>query len=114
MAQWGWSEASGDAREPTSPYFAAFLSSLKRLRNIADNPQCAVVVDRYDDDWSQLGWVMMRGRAEILDSGDEHEWAQDSLRLRYGSYLEMDLAGLPVVAIRIERVARWGNLAPTS
>jgi PPOX class probable F420-dependent enzyme len=88
--------------------------SLKRLRNIADNPRCAVVVDRYDDDWSQLGWVMMRGRAEILDGGDEHARAQDALRQRYGPYREMELAGLPVVAIRIERVARWGNLAPTS
>lgn len=87
--------------------------SLKRLRNIADNPQCAVVVDRYDDDWSQLGWVMMRGQAEILESGAEHERAQEALRVRYGPYREMDLAGLPVVAIRIERVARWGNLAPT-
>ena len=87
--------------------------SLKRLRNIADNPRCAVVVDRYDDDWSQLGWVMMRGRAEILESGDEHARAQDALRERYVPYRKMELSGLPVVAIRIERVARWGNLVPT-
>jgi len=87
--------------------------ALKRLRNIADNPQCAVVVDRYDDDWRQLGWVMMRGRAEILDSGDEHARVQDALRARYVPYRKMELAGLQVVAIRIERVARWGNLVPT-
>ena len=35
---------------------------LKRLRNIAENPSAAVVVDRYDDDWTRLGWVMLRGR----------------------------------------------------
>ena len=37
---------------------------LKRLRNIAQNPAVAVVVDRYDEDWRQLGWVMLRGHAE--------------------------------------------------
>ena len=49
------------------------LSSLglKRLRNIAENPAVAVVVDRYDEDWARLGWVMLRGRAEILSAGIE-------------------------------------------
>jgi len=28
---------------------------LKRLRNIAENPKVAVVVDRYDENWSLLG-----------------------------------------------------------
>ncbi len=41
---------------------------LKRLRNIAANNQVAVVVDHYDDDWSQLGWVMLRGPAEIIET----------------------------------------------
>ena len=43
--------------------------SLKRLRNIAANPSVAFVADRYDEDWSRLGWVMLRGRAEILEAG---------------------------------------------
>jgi len=38
---------------------------LKRLRNILENPQTAFVVDRWDEDWRRLGWVMLRGRAEI-------------------------------------------------
>ncbi len=36
---------------------------LKRLRNIAENPRVAVLVDRYDEDWRRLGWVMLRGTA---------------------------------------------------
>ena len=45
---------------------------LKRLRNIAENPAVALVADYYDDrDWSLLGWVMLRGRAEILPTGPE-------------------------------------------
>src|SRR5262245_25200648 len=44
-------------------------TALKRLRNIADNPAVAVVVDRYDEDWTMLGWVMLRGAAAILREG---------------------------------------------
>ena len=49
---------------------------LKRLKNIAQNPAVAVVVDRYEEDWGQLGWVMLRGHAEILIDGREHDQAQ--------------------------------------
>src|SRR6266699_2647288 len=56
---------------------------LKRVRNILDNPQAAFVVDRYDEDWSRLGWVMLRGAAEILASGAEHDRAQARIVARY-------------------------------
>lgn len=83
---------------------------LKRLRNIAENDQVAVIVDRYDDDWSQLGWVMLRGPAEIVETGPDHAAAQAALKTRYPQYRAMQLAGLPVIAIRIARVTRWGCL----
>jgi PPOX class probable F420-dependent enzyme len=84
---------------------------LKRLRNIAENPAVAVVVDRYDDDWTRLGWVMLRGRAEILTAGAEHARAQELLRGRYPQLNEMHIASLPVIAVRVERLTSWGNLA---
>jgi PPOX class probable F420-dependent enzyme len=85
--------------------------ALKRLRNIAANPSVAFVADRYDEDWSRLGWVMLRGRAEILDGGTEHDRAQAALRARYAQYRAMDLAALPVIALRIARVTSWGDLS---
>ncbi|HEV3185565.1 MAG TPA: TIGR03668 family PPOX class F420-dependent oxidoreductase [Xanthobacteraceae bacterium] len=84
---------------------------LKRLRNIAENSAVAVVVDRYDDDWRRLGWVMLRGPAEILAGGAEHARAQALLRARYPQLGAMDIAALPVIAVRVERVTSWGNLA---
>ena len=57
--------------------------ALKRVRNIVENPAVAFVTDRYDEDWSRLGWVMLRGRAEILEAGGEHDAAQALLRDRY-------------------------------
>ena len=84
---------------------------LKRLRNIAENPKVALVVDRYDEDWARLGWVMLRGHAEILTGGTEHDRAQALLRARYPQLNAMRIAELPVIAVRVERVTSWGNLS---
>lgn len=84
---------------------------LKRLRNILANPQVALVADHYSEDWNELGWVMLRGRAEILTAGAEHDAAQALLRAKYPQYRTMALDGLPVVAIRTEKLNWWGRLA---
>lgn len=81
---------------------------LKRIRNIQENPAVAVTVDRWDEDWTRLAWVMLRGNAEILTGGLEHGAAQDRIRDRYQQYRTMDLAPLPVIAVRIGRVLSWG------
>ena len=83
---------------------------LKRMTNMRENPQVAMVADHYDDDWSRLGWVMVQGRAQVLDSGDEHDRAQASLRARYPQLGAMQIESLPVVAIRIEHASSWGRL----
>lgn len=87
------------------------VRALKRLRNITENPVAAFVADRWDEDWNRLGWVMLRGPAEVLAHGAEHDRAQELLRSRYGQYQGMALDGLPVIAIRIERATSWGNLS---
>ncbi len=84
---------------------------LKRVRNIRENPQAAFVVDHYDEDWSRLGWVMLRGLAEILDSGPEHDCAQALIVARYPQLKSMHIADLPVIALRIARATSWGDLA---
>ena len=84
---------------------------LKRVRNILENPNAAFVADRWDEDWTRLGWVMLRGPAEIIYHGAEHDRAQALLRERYPQYRAMNLAELPVIALRIERTTSWGNLA---
>ena len=84
--------------------------TLKRLRNIAENTNVAMVVDKYEEDWSRLAWVLLRGHAKILANGNEHTLAQELLRGRYPQMLEMKLQSLPVIAIRLTKVTSWGNL----
>jgi PPOX class probable F420-dependent enzyme len=84
---------------------------LKRLRNIEENPAVAIVVDRYDEDWTRLGWVMLQGRADILTDGSEHARAQALLRARYPQLRAMAIDTLSVIAVRVERVLSWGDLS---
>ena len=84
---------------------------LKRMRNIAENPAVAILADRYDEDWTRLGWIMLQGRAEILSGGTEHARAQALLRARYQQLGHMDIERLPVIAVRLERVMSWGDLS---
>src|ERR1700722_14788063 len=51
------------------------VAPLKRGRNILETPKAAFIADRYDEDWTRLGWVMLRGSADILDEGAEHDRA---------------------------------------
>jgi PPOX class probable F420-dependent enzyme len=84
---------------------------LKRVRNILENPNAAFIVDRWDEDWTRLGWVMLRGRADILGAGEEHDRAQATIVARYPQLRAMTIVDLPVIALRIGRVASWGDLS---
>jgi coenzyme F420-0:L-glutamate ligase / coenzyme F420-1:gamma-L-glutamate ligase len=84
---------------------------LKRVRNILENPNVALVADRYAEDWSLLAFVMVRGQAELLEpDAEEHAAAVRLLRGKYHQYERMRIEKNPVIAIRSERVTSWGAL----
>jgi PPOX class probable F420-dependent enzyme len=82
---------------------------LKRIRNIEENPRVVLLFDRYDEDWSKLAWVMVRGRADVIAAGREREEAIAALRGRYAQYRQMRLQG-PVIRVTPERVLSWGAI----
>ena len=79
---------------------------LKRLSNIAANPQVSVLMDHYDEDWSQLWWVRVDGSARVLDGGREFEAALDALVDKYEQYKNHRPVG-PVIEIAMDRVTGW-------
>jgi coenzyme F420-0:L-glutamate ligase / coenzyme F420-1:gamma-L-glutamate ligase len=85
---------------------------LQRVRNVLSNPQAMLVADIYDDtDWSRLGFVLLSGRARLIEPGsDEHATAVARLRERYTQYRAMALDQRPVLALDIDRLTTWGKL----
>jgi PPOX class probable F420-dependent enzyme len=83
--------------------------ALRRVRNIETNGRVAVVVDRYDDDWSRLAWVLLEGVATILEGGDERDSAAALLLEKYAQYQALPLEGRPIVRVDIERATEWSS-----
>ncbi len=86
----------------------AELTRLRRVRNILTNPQAALIVDHYDEDWQSLRYILVSCRASLL-TGDEHEAAQAVavLRQKYSQYREMELDGNPVIKLTPIRFTAW-------
>ena len=102
-------------------------SQLRRVRNILARGEASLVIDQYDDDWSQLGYVLISGRASLLyppgyqakDELDgtgrqleikkpEHDSVLHLLRQRYFQYRQMALEKRPLIQLTPERVVSWG------
>jgi len=87
--------------------------ALRRVRNIETNGRVAIVVDRYDEDWSHLAWVMVEGVATILESGDDRDAAVALLNEKYAQYETLSLEGRPIVRVEIERASEWSSGTPS-
>lgn len=85
------------------------LTGLRRVRNILANPQVSLVIDHYDEDWTRLWYLLVQGRAELVQDGPEPPAAIALLRQKYSQYREMDLDGNPVIKIKPERVTGWSG-----
>lgn len=81
---------------------------LRRLRNIAENPEVAVVFDHYEDDWQRLGWVLIRGTAQLVGDRAGKEAAIAALRRKYRQYVAMALEPRPLIHVAPRQVTSWG------
>ena len=83
---------------------------LKRLRNIEENSQVSLVIDRYDENWRNLAYILVSGRARTLLTGQKHRRAVTLLRKKYRQYHSMAIDQRPMIAIRPASVKVWGSL----
>jgi PPOX class probable F420-dependent enzyme len=80
--------------------------SLRRMENARARPDVAVLVDRYDEDWRVLWWIRLRGRARVLDEGEEASRALRLLTEKYDQYRD-SAPGPPVLAIDVDEWRAW-------
>jgi PPOX class probable F420-dependent enzyme len=86
---------------------------LVRLRNIRAVPRIALLIDEYDDDWTQLWYVLIRGKAKLIPNSahKEHASAIRKLRAKYPQYAQGMLADdAPIIRITPERTTFWGKI----
>lgn len=85
---------------------------LRRVRNIVSNPQAALIVDRYDEDWSKLGYALVTASATLELDERERSAAVDALKLKYPQYQTMLPDDAYVIRLTPIRVTTWGDLTP--
>ncbi len=97
------------------PKRSADPHDLARVRDIRRRPEVTLLVDRWSEDWDRLGWLRLRGRADLLEPDDpavseERVRAIDALRTKYAQYIDHALEERPVIRISVASAVRWGDL----
>ena len=86
---------------------------LARLRNIRAEPRVALLIDEYDEDWTELWYILIRGKAQLIPKSvqKEHAWAIRKLRAKYPQYARGMLSDdAPIIRITPERTISWGKI----
>jgi PPOX class probable F420-dependent enzyme len=85
--------------------------AIQRLENIEANPAVEFVVDGYEEEWSELWWVRVTGRARVVSSPEERTRALAALSDKYAQYRATPPTGA-VIAIEVDRVTGWSAAEP--
>ena len=88
-----------DAKPKTTP-------DLKRLRNIEANPNVTLLVDHYEDDWTNVWWVRADGRATVNDPGTP-EHGRALLVDKYAQYRQNPDALGRIVVVQVQKWTSW-------
>jgi PPOX class probable F420-dependent enzyme len=86
---------------------------LARVQNIHAVSRVALLIDEYDEDWTRLWYILIRGRAKLVPKSAETERARAirKLRAKYPQYSRALLTDdAPIIRIQPERVTCWGKM----
>ncbi|HEY7081389.1 MAG TPA: TIGR03668 family PPOX class F420-dependent oxidoreductase [Nitrososphaeraceae archaeon] len=87
--------------------------SLKRVRNIKANPNVALLVDEYTEDWTKLYFIMIQGIASVISKSIQGSQIRINrvhklLSKKYCQYHEVAI-GESVIMICPQKVFTWKN-----
>jgi PPOX class probable F420-dependent enzyme len=89
---------------------------LKRVRNIQVNPNVALLMDEYNEDWRELVFVMIQGKANLLKQEKDHDNNNNQQlekvhKLLYQKYSQYKDNGIGQYCIKIhpQKVVFWSN-----
>jgi len=84
------------------------VRDLRRVRNLIANSNVQLLVDVWDEDWTKLAYLQLRGVASVIEAGPEQAEAIRLLRARYVQYVTMPLDDAPVIRIAVTSYVAWG------
>ncbi len=84
---------------------------LKRIRNIQDNPNVALLIDEYSEDWTKLAFVMIQGKASVASKTEGNIQVREAYKKLMTKYIQYQKVGVGEMCIIItpKKVASWSN-----
>ncbi len=89
------------------------IERLKRLDNIRENEKVSFLVDHYEDDWANLGFVLLFGSATIIHAeadAEAYQKAAELLREKYAQYRGAITIHAWMIEIKPRRAVSWGAM----
>ena len=87
--------------------------NLKRVKNIHANPNVALLIDEYNEDWKKIWFIMIQGNASLINNKEnkQNRLIQRVHRLLYKKYPQYLDTGIGKFCIMIQpqRIINWKN-----
>jgi PPOX class probable F420-dependent enzyme len=90
--------------------------NLKRIKNTQQNPNVALLIDEYDEDWRKLYFIMIQREASIIGGKElgqnEQVLLEKAHKLLSGKYVQYQEIGIGEYVIMIvpQKVITWKNV----
>jgi len=83
---------------------------LKRIKNIEKNPNVTLLIDKYQNDWKKLFFLMIHGKAIVID-GNNNKLMDKVHKLLISKYRQYKKIGVGNSCIKINptKVTYWNN-----
>ncbi len=83
---------------------------LKRVKNIEKNPNVTLLIDKYQNDWKELFFLMIHGKATVID-GKNSKLMDKIHKLLISKYPQCKKIGLgnSYITINPTKVTFWNN-----
>jgi len=83
---------------------------LKRVKNIEKNPNVTLLIDKYQNDWKKLFFLMIHGKATVID-GNNNRLMDKVHKLLISKYPQYKRIGVGNSCIKINptKVTYWNN-----
>jgi len=88
----------------------AEVRALARVRDILERPDVTLLFERWSEDWSQLAWLRVRGRAALIEPNDDpeaHQRMVEALRVRYPQYRTQRIDSRPMIRVVLTEAVGW-------
>ncbi len=82
---------------------------LKRVKNIEKNPNVALLIDKYQNNWKNLFFLMIHGKAKVIDGNNKlMDKIHKLLISKYPQYKKIGV-GSSCITIHPTKVTLWNN-----